>query len=177
MRLLIILLLIGQTVFAQKYFTRTGITEFKASVDAFEPVEAINNSTSAILTKNGDVASQLFVSAFKFKVALMQEHFNENYMDSDTYPKAVFRGKIENFKFDNLNSKTTYTLKGKLTIRGISKEISFPISINKKDEKIKLTGNFSVSPNDFNIEIPSIIRKKIANKINIIINYELSEKK
>ncbi len=98
-------------------------------------------------------------------------------MDSDTYPKAVFRGKIENFKFDNLNSKTTYTLKGKLTIRGISKEISFPISINKKDEKIKLTGNFSVSPKDFNIEIPSIIRKKIANKINIIINYELSEKK
>ncbi|RBW55277.1 YceI family protein [Tenacibaculum sp. E3R01] len=177
MRLLIILLFIGQTIFAQKYFTRTGVTEFKASVDAFEPVEAINNSTSAILTKNGDVASQLFVSAFKFKVALMQEHFNENYMDSDTYPKAVFRGKIENFKFDNLNSKTTYTLKGKLTIRGISKEISFPIYLNKKDEKIKLTGNFNVSPKDYNIEIPSIIRKKIANKINIIINYELSEKK
>lgn len=176
MRLLIIFLLIGQTIFAQKYITRTGITEFKASVDAFEPVEAINRSTSAIFTKKGDIASQLFVSAFLFKVALMQEHFNENYMDSDIHPKAIFRGKIESFDFEKLSSDETYTLKGKLTIRGISKELSFPVLLSKTNKRINLKGTFSVNPKNFGIEIPNIIRKKIARKINITINYELSKK-
>ncbi|CAL2077475.1 YceI family protein [Tenacibaculum sp. 190524A02b] len=176
MRLLIVLLLVGQSIFAQKYFTRTGTTEFKASVDAFEPVEATNKSTSAILTSSGDVASQLFVNAFKFKIALMQEHFNENYMDSDTHPKATFRGKIESFDVENISSKA-YNLKGKLTVKGVAKEITVPIKLKKEGDKIHLTGNFNVSPQDFNIKIPSIVRKKIANKINISIDYELNKKK
>jgi hypothetical protein len=114
--------------------------------------------------------------SFPFKVALMQEHFNENYMDSDIYPKAIFRGKIESFDFEKLSSDETYTLKGKLTIRGISKELSFPVLLSKTNKRINLKGTFSVNPKNFGIEIPNIIRKKIARKINITINYELSKK-
>ena len=90
---LILFLLISFSTFAQKYFTKTGNTQFKASVEAFEPVEATNNSTTAIININsGEIASLLFIKAFNFRVALMQEHFNENYMDSSTFPKATFKG-------------------------------------------------------------------------------------
>ena len=88
-------LLVSFSTFAQKYYTKTGNTQFKASVEAFEPVEATNKSTTAIININsGEIASLLFVKAFNFRVALMQEHFNENYMDSGTFPKAIFKGLI-----------------------------------------------------------------------------------
>jgi len=176
MRILLFLLL-SQLVSAQKFITRNGVTEFKASVNAFEPVEAINNSTTAILTSDGTVASQLFISAFKFKVALMQEHFNENYMESDQYPKATFKGEISNFNSEEIDSSKEYFLKGILKIRDISKEVKIPVSMNKVGEVINLKGSFIVAPNDFDIEIPTIVRKKIADKIKISINYDFSKKK
>ena len=84
-------LLLSFQLSAQKYFTRSGITQFEASEKAFEPVEAMNNSTTVILdTPNGSIVSQVFIAGFQFKNALMQEHFNENYVESDKYPKATF---------------------------------------------------------------------------------------
>ena len=167
-----------QAALSQTYFTRTGFTEFKASVEAFEPVEAKNNSTTAILkTQSGDIAAQLFINAFKFRVALMQEHFNENYMDSDKFPKAVFRGKLNNFNFSELSGEQEYDLVGSLTIRGIKKDISTKAKVKKEGDQLVLTAAFSVEPKDFDIEVPSIVRKKIAEKINITIDYALVEKK
>lgn len=172
------LLIISQITSAQKYFTRTGVTEFKASVVAFEPVEAINKSTTVILKSDtGDIAAQLFINAFQFRVALMQEHFNENYMDSDTYPKATFRGKIQDFSIANMDSEKKYPLKGMLTIRGKQKEINTTFSIELKDDTIILKSEFKLNPNDFGIKIPSIVRKKIAKQINITLHYEMVEKK
>lgn len=172
-----ILLICCQSLFSQKYFTRTGTTEFKASVATFEPVEALNNSTSVLLTNDGKIASQLFISAFKFKIALMQEHFNENFMDSDKYPKATFKGEILNFNVNNLTSTKKHFIKGILTIKGIDKEIEAKATVSKVDDIIKIASQFTVLPSDFNIKIPSIIRKKIAKEIIIYLNYELNEKK
>jgi len=171
-------LVFAQTVLAQTYFTRTGVTEFKASVEAFEPVEAKNNSTTAILkAESGDIAAQLFINAFQFRVALMQEHFNENYMDSDKFPKAVFRGKIKDFDRQSIDPNKEYALTGTLTIRGIKKDIEAKINISVTDNKIQLKSSFSVAPKDFGIKIPSIVRNKIAEKINISLDYGLIEKK
>lgn len=176
--LLFFFVLVFQSINAQKYFTRTGITEFKASVAAFEPVEAKNNSTTVILVSNsGDVASQLFVSAFQFKVALMQEHFNENYMDSDKYPKAIFRGKLKDFSLNDIEEEKEFSLNGTLTVRGVKKKIETIAKIKMNGEKIYFTTSFSVKPKDFEIEIPSVVRKKIAESIQITLNYELVEKK
>lgn len=176
---LALLLMVSASVSAQKYFTKTGTTEFKASVDAFEPVEAINKSTTIVLdVSNGNIAGLLFVKAFHFEIALMQEHFNENYMDSDKHPKATFKGTLEGFSMDKLlDSDTEFNLKGTLTIRGIVKKISTTVRINKQDEAITLKAEFSVQPQDFDIKIPSIVREKIAESINIALNYELTEKK
>lgn len=171
-------ILMSQNIMAQKYFTRTGTTHFKASVATFEPVEATNKSTTAILkTETGDVAAQLFVSAFQFKVALMQEHFNENYMDSDTYPKAIFRGKLQDFSMKNLSEEKEFLLKGTLTIKGKAKKINTKAKVFSKNKKLFLQTTFNVKPQDFNIEIPSIVRKKIAKEIKITVDYELVEKK
>lgn len=175
---LIAFLIVCQMAISQTYFTRTGLTEFKASVEAFEPVEAKNNSTTAILkVKTGDIAAQLFINAFKFRVALMQEHFNENYMDSNKFPKGVFRGKLKNFDLSSITSEKEFDLEGSLTIRGVKKEISTKAKIKKEGDNYRLTATFTVEPGDFNIDIPSIVRKKIADKINITIDYELVEKK
>lgn len=164
---------------AQKYYTKTGTTEFKASVDAFEPVEAKNESTTAILNvETGEMAALLFIKAFHFKIALMQEHFNENYMDSDRFPKATFKGKVEGFSLEMLsNSEKEFTLKGTLIIRGKEKNIETPIRIKKIEEKIVLISEFNVSPQDFDITIPSIVRNKIAESIHLKLCYELVKKK
>lgn len=177
-KILILFVVFSQTIQAQKYFTRTGKTEFKASVEAFEPVEAINNSSTAIInTTDGRVAVQLFMTAFKFKVALMQEHFNENYMDSDKYPKAIFKGKLNGFSMENLNQEKEFDLQGDITIKGITKTIQSKAKVIAKDGKLILKTMFSVKPQDFNIKIPGIVRKKIAENINVIVDYELAEKK
>lgn len=176
-KLLLLAFLISGFANAQTYFTRTGTTEFKASVEAFEPVEATNNSTTVLLkTATGDIAAQTFMNAFQFKVALMQEHFNENYMDSDKFPKAVFRGKIEGFSLDKLSSQDNFTIKGTLTVRGVTKDISSKATIKQKDGKIFIENSFEVTPQDFKIKIPSIVSKKIAKSIIITTNYELVKK-
>lgn len=167
-----------QLTISQTYFTRTGYTEFKASAEAFEPVEAKNNSTTVIFkVKSGEIAAQLFVHAFHFKVALMQEHFNENYMDSDKFPKAVFQGKLEGFDFENFSNDQEYNLTGSLTIRGISKEINSKARLKKLGEAIQIKASFTVQAQEFGIAIPSIVRKKIADNILINIHYELVKKK
>ena len=163
---------------SQTYFTRTGTTNFKASVTAFEPVEATNKSTTVILkTSTGAIAAQLFITAFQFRVALMQEHFKENYMDSNKHPKAVFRGEIADFNFTEVNTKKEYALSGTLTLRGVKKQINTIATITLDGDKIILSSQFTVAPQDFDIAIPKIVRKKIAETIYITLNYELVEKK
>ena len=171
-------LLICQVGYAQKYFTRTGITQFKASEKAYEPVEANNESTTAILnTKTGQVAAQVFIAAFQFDNALMQEHFNENYMDSHQYPKATFKGELKDFSKKKLTSDSSFDLDGVLTIKGIEKEVLTKVYLKEENNRLYITSNFWVKPEDFDIKIPSIVRDKIAQQIQISIAYELIEKK
>tara|TARA_B100001057_G_C22688993_1_gene886976 strand:- start:540 stop:1082 length:543 start_codon:yes stop_codon:yes gene_type:complete len=173
-----LLLFFSIPIFGQKYYTKTGVTQFKASVNTFEPIKAKNNSTSAIVNlETGDIACLLFVKAFTFRVGLMQEHFNENYMDSDKFPKATFKGNIKNFNFSEFSETKKYTIKGTLTIRGIKKEIETLGTFSKKGEKLMMYASFGVQPKDFNIKIPKIVRNKIAERINISLDYALIKKK
>lgn len=172
------MIFIANLVHGQKYFTKTGFTEFKASVETFEPVEAKNNSTTAILNvESGEVAALMFIKAFRFNVALMEEHFNENYMDSDKYPKATFKGSIKDFDLASLSSTPKeYKVTGVLTIRGKDKPVESTVSLKLIEEKIMVSGGFSVKPEDFDIEIPSVVSKKIAENVNINLEYELVKK-
>ncbi|MBB6462594.1 YceI family protein [Flammeovirga kamogawensis] len=177
-QLTILLLFISITSFGQKYITKTGQTDFEASVKAFEPVEATNNSTTAIINiETGEVAALLFIAAFDFKVALMQEHFNENYMSSDKYPKATFKGKITNFDVNEVSDiPKDFDLKGTLTIKGIPKEIQAIATLSFKKDSLIVKTAFDVAPSNFDIKIPSIVEEKISENIHISINYALKKK-
>lgn len=172
------ILLFSNLTFGQKYFTKTGSTVFKATADALEPVEAENESTTVILnTTNGELAALLFIKAFDFEIALMQEHFNENYMESDKFPKATFKGQLMGFDTKKLSAEfTEFKLKGTITIRGKEKSIDTVAKLKKLDDKIVFTSRLTVEPEAFNIQIPGVIRSKIAKSIHLILNYELTKK-
>lgn len=168
--LLSLLLVLSLKSFAQaKLITKTGKITFEASVPAFEEVKAKNESVTCVLNPStGEIASLALIKGFRFKVALMEEHFNENYMESDLYPKATFRGKIENFDTSKLTATSKeYTLKGKLEMHGKSKDIIIKASIKKSEEGIDINANFFVNTDDFGIEIPSVVSKKLSKKVAI----------
>ena len=107
----------------------------------------------------------------------MEEHFNENYMESTKFPKASFSGKIVDFNISDLSSSNkTYKIKGTLTIRGIKKEVVIESSIKSVNNIIHIKAGFSVTPEDFEIKIPSIVRKKIAKKVDVSFNFELKKR-
>jgi len=175
--LLILCFFVGNNIFSQKMITRTGQIKFEASVPSFEPVAAVNNSVSAILDQsNGEFAALALIKAFKFKVPLMEEHFNENYIESSLYPKATFKGRIINFDSSELTISKKYDLEGDLTIHGITKKIKTKITLVSKDGKLYVANNFIVKAQDFNIKIPGIVKSKVSEDVNVATDFILDKK-
>lgn len=177
-RIVLLFLFVGIFhVSAQKYATKTGNLKFEASVDSFEEVAAENKNTSAILDSGtGDIAVLTLMKGFRFKVALMEEHFNENYVESDKFPKASFKGKIEDFDASKLSATAkTVKISGDLTLHGKTKKITVNAKISKSDDKITVTGNFEVKAEDFDIQIPKLVSKKVADKIKVNFNLPLTK--
>ena len=158
-----------------KKSTKTGEITFEASVPSFEEVKATNKGVSCILnTKTGEIASLALIKGFRFKVALMEEHFNENYIESDKYPKAIFKGKIENFDVSKLtNSEQKFSVKGTLEIHGKTKEVTSVALIKKSGDKIAINNTFSVQPEDFDIKIPNVVSKKVAKTVDVTCHFSL----
>jgi hypothetical protein len=177
LNLFIALLLIVSTGFSQnKKITKTGIITFEASVPAFEEVKATNKTVSCILnTQTGEIASLALVKGFRFKVALMEEHFNDNYIESNRFPKAIFKGSIIDFNLNTLNNNAPkiYDLTGTLQLHGKIKEINTKITLQKNGDNIQVNCEFIVKPSDFNITIPKVVSKKVAESVNIRIDYLL----
>jgi hypothetical protein len=155
--------------FAQKLITKTGSIKFQASMPSYEEVAAENKSVSAVLEQStGDFAALVLIKGFRFKVALMEEHFNENYMESEKFSKATLKGKIQDFDISKLtNTSQNFTLKGDFTIHGKTKPLAVIVKVSKVANGVNVTGSFEVKPEDFDIEIPSLVRNKIADKIKI----------
>lgn len=157
---------------ASKYITRTATISFNSSMPGFEEVAAVNNKSSIVLNAETDeLAALALVKEFKFKVALMEEHFNENYIESDLYPKAILRGQLENFSVSDLNSAPQeVTLTGTLEMHGQKKEILIPIRLSKTDDGVQLSASLDVNPEkDFGIKIPSVVRKKVSDTTTITV--------
>jgi polyisoprenoid-binding protein YceI len=160
-----------------RYSTKTGEINFEASVPSFEEVRAKNNNVSAIVnSETGEFAALALIKGFRFKVALMEEHFNENYIESSKFPKATFKGKIVDFEFSKLSeSSKEYTIAGTITMHGVEKQVELPATIAILDNAISVKLRFTLRPEDFNIEIPSIVSSKIAEEIAVIANYSLTK--
>ncbi len=142
----------------QKQITKTGSIYFEGSVVSFEPIRATNNSTTVVLDDKGNLAALVLIKGFRFPIALMQEHFNENYMESDDFPKATLRGKFANYDtFVSDGSTQTLQFIGTLEMHGIKKELEIPIKLSYTTAGYKLLAEFKLNPSDYDIDIPSIV--------------------
>lgn len=161
-----------------KYIDKKGKITFEASEELFEPVKANNASVTVILnTETNEMASLALMKSFRFKNSLMEEHFNENYIESETYPKATFKGKLLDFNFSDITENVSeVSIDGTIELRGKKKQINTTVEINKVDDFIMIKGAFIVSPDDFDIEIPSVVKNKIAKEIIVSLDFKLSQK-
>ena len=154
------------------YMTRTGQIEFHAGTSV-EDVDAVNNEvTSMVNNKTGEIAFNVLIKSFHFKRALMEEHFNENYLESSKIPKATFKGFITNLSSVNLSKDGTYkaTVDGELTLHGVTQKVSIPATVTVGGAKIRGQGSFKIKPEDYKIVIPSLVQDKVAKVVDVIVD-------
>lgn len=164
--------IVATALSAQKLKTRSGQVRF-FSETPIENIEAINKQVSSVVNlENGQFAYLVPIKAFVFEKALMQEHFNENYMESGKYPSASFTGSSDAFIGLDLSKNKTMEieLKGKMTIHGTEKEISTPVVVEIKDGKLIIRSKFNVLASDYNIEIPAAKSDNINNNLEVTVN-------
>ncbi|PQJ78362.1 YceI family protein [Polaribacter porphyrae] len=150
----------------ERYLTKNGAVNFFSKAP-MEDITADNNQVLSIIdATTGKMAISILMKSFLFEKALMQEHFNENYVESDKYPKATFKGSILNF--DAINStKSKAKVKGNLTIHGVTKEYLIEGNFTRTDDAILVDGEFTVNLDDFGIKIPAVVAKNIAKNIKV----------
>jgi hypothetical protein len=158
-----------------RFIDKTGTVVFEASEELFEPVKAKCESVTVIYdASKKEIAALALMRGFQFKNSLMQEHFNENYVESDLYPKAIFKGVVIGIDNDGELAKgKEVILSGYLEIRGIQKQIRPKVTMLKIDDTISITGSFIVKPGDFEIKIPKIVENKIAKEISVRLDFKL----
>jgi hypothetical protein len=167
-------LLIGSTMFSQKMITRSGEIKFDATVPgAMDEVIGTNKTVSAIFDKStSDLVVLALVKSFKFKSSLMEEHFNENYMESDKLPKASFKGKVFNY-----NGKAgSYDVEGDLTIHGIANKVKTKMAVVNDGEKLMISGAFTIKLIDYKLDVPALAKKTLSETAKISIKLVLENK-
>lgn len=174
--LVILMTLLSLGSMAQgKYFTKTGKIDFfsKASL---EDIEAKNKTVTAVLdSKTGAVQFAVQMKGFEFEKQLMQQHFNENYVESDKYPRSEFKGAVTNNSEINYAKDGTYAanVKGKLTIHGVTKDVETTGKVKVSGGKVEIESVFNILLSDYKISIPAVVKDKISNSIKISVDCKL----
>jgi hypothetical protein len=159
-----------------RFATRNGHIAFFSSTP-MEDIEAHNRKVTSVYdATTGAVEFAVLIKAFEFEKALMQEHFNENYMESNTFPKATFKGTIAGISAADLKKAGTYPVDvtGDLTIHGVTKPqaVKGTITVDAAGA-VKAVSEFNVKPEDHGINIPNLVRKNIADhlKVTVALDY------
>jgi hypothetical protein len=175
--ILVTSLFLSSTAAAQNYITKNGKISFFSKTD-IEDISAVNNQAVSVLTpKTASIAFSVLINGFLFKKALMQEHFNENYMESAKYPKATFKGTITDISKVNFSKDGTYnvTVTGDLNMHNVTNKVTVPAVIQVKAGKISANTLFKVKLDDYKITVPKIVEGNISKTIEIKVdcNYEV----
>jgi polyisoprenoid-binding protein YceI len=174
--IILLSILLGNVSFSQKLMTRTGEAKFDATVpSSIDEIKGTNNTVSCIFDETtGEFVALVLIKSFKFKSPLMEEHFNENYLESTKFPKSTFKGKVLNFDKSKLTAtKTAYDLEGEINIHGITKKIKTKIYLSSNAGKVTATSAFDVNLSEYKIEIPSLVKDKIAKEAKLNISFLL----
>jgi hypothetical protein len=152
-----------------KYLTNEGVITFYSHTP-IEDITAINEKVAAVIdSEKGEVAIIVLMNEFQFEKNLMQVHFNENYVESDKYPKATFSGQISGMNATDYSTPGEYRVEvqGKMSIHGVTREVSTDGTIEVQDKGISAKTEFLLNPEDYGIKIPRVVRKNIAEKMEI----------
>ncbi len=157
----------------KKVFTKTGVASFYSKT-SMEKIEAVNKKVLAVLDlEKNNIEFSILIKGFEFEKATMQEHFNEDYLESDKYPKAVFKGKFEGQNTPILledNKKVSLKVIGSLTMHGITKVINTIAVVETKNKTMSANTNFKLILSDFNIKVPALVANNISKEIEVKIN-------
>lgn len=156
---------------AQKFMTKNGYIGFYSHTP-MEDIKADNNQVVSVLdTSTGDLVFQALIKSFHFDRALMEEHFNENYMESDKIPKSTFKGKITNLSSVDFSKPGSYeiTVEGDLTIHDVTNKISTKGTLEVGTGEINANSKFKIVPEDYKITIPGVVRDKFDKAMEVTV--------
>ena len=175
--LLILSLFFTSVGFGQKYVSKNGHVKFFSAAPT-ENIEANNNQVNAALDlSNGNLVFKVLIKSFEFEKALMQEHFNENYMESDKFPNSTFSGKVSNLQDIDFSKDGEYKakVKGSLTMHGVTKEVEHEGSFKVEGSSVKCHAIFPVKVGDYNIKIPKTVVDNIAETIEVTVDVKMDK--
>ncbi len=167
------LLISVATVRAQIYMSKACEIGF-FSASTVEDIKALNTSCKPVMNaSSGDVQVKIPMQGFIFHSSLMQEHFNENYLESDKYPDAIFKGKIKEKLTLSRDTLMNVTVSGTLNMHGVEKPIAFSGTVKVSGKQLVLFTKFKIHIADYNIKIPSVVNQNIAEDIEVTVNSTL----
>ena len=175
--ILLIILLSTTLANAQKYMTKSGTIKFFSDTP-MEKIEAENRQVNSALDfSTGNFVFKVLIRGFEFPKALMQEHFNENYMESEKFPNSTFSGKITNIKDVNLSKDGVYkvVVEGDLAMHGVTNKVKVNGTLEVKAGKVLGNSSFNVTPKDYNITIPKAVIKNISEAIKVDVNVSMDK--
>jgi len=183
MKKLWMLLLVGicfwMNGYSQTYVTKNGMIRFNSDTQ-MEKIEGVSRQVNAaLLNPTGDLVFKVLIMSFNFEKALLQQHFNENYMETDKFPEATFVGKVTNIKEINITKDGSYpaNIEGKLTIHGQTKPIKETATIEIKGGTVTLKGKFNILLSDYKISVPNTVINNISKTIEITVDALLEKLK
>ena len=170
---MLVIVLPGILLAQTKFIDRSGTASFFSSAP-MEDIEAhTNHAVSIIDIGSGEIVVSMLMRSFNFKKALMQEHFNETYIESSKYPKASFKGKITNLEALDIskNGKVTLDVSGEITLHGVTQPLNVKAEAVVNNRTIQAKAIFPLEVNDFKIEIPKLVRNNIAEQVEVTVSF------
>ena len=170
---LLLIWVCSPSVAQSRFIDRAGEVHF-FSASPIENIEAFNKQALSVLDiKTGEILAVVLMKSFEFKKSLMQEHFNENYVESDKYPKATFKGKITNLEDVDFTKDGKYVLKvdGEMSLHGVTRPVSTKAEAIITNGVIQAKAEFYLVVKDFNIEIPRLVVNNISDKILVNLKF------
>lgn len=167
--MIILVMLLSATVHAQKFTADRGYVKFYSHA-AIEDITATNEKVTSLFDSGtGSIAFVVPINQFVFAKSLMQEHFNEKYMESERYPKSTFQGRIVGYNSEGTGEQPV-TAQGKLTIHGVTREVTIPGQITRTDKGVNMTAKFMVELKDYKVEIPRLMWQNIAERVEVTLD-------
>ncbi len=155
---------------AQKLSSEKSSVSFFSHASIEDIAAKTDKSTSIFNLGTGEIVFSIPVKDFEFEKALMKEHFNEKYMETEKYPKSTFQGKITGFQQSGSGEQQAHAI-GKLTIHGVTKEVDLVGTVQNEAGKIVMKSKFMVKLKDYKIKIPTLLWKNIAEQVEVTVEF------